>query len=292
MPTTRLAVAVVAIAAPIAASGQDVLITTADGRGADAHIARWSPDSNFGGDTALRVKNAATFPPDFDRKAYLRFDVADRPDGFRGLRLTIDDQDGGTPVSGPQVFRVYALRDVAEGVTGDRAPGSGGWAEGTGSEPDGGTMDGIVWNDAPANDTASGSGMTADAVLVARFEFEGVGTPGARVLVSSVELEAALDADTNGLLTLVVTRETFDANPDGYVHNFSSREHLTFEPPALVFNTCLADLDGDGALTIFDFLEFQNLFDAGDPSADFDGDGALTLFDFLAFQNAFDAGCP
>ncbi|UYV12253.1 MAG: hypothetical protein NCW75_13260 [Phycisphaera sp.] len=63
-----------------------------------------------------------------------------------------------------------------------------------------------------------------------------------------------------------------------------------------VFNddptTCRADLDGDGALTIFDFLEFQNLFDSGDPEADFDGDGELTLFDFLAFQNEFDAGCP
>jgi len=55
---------------------------------------------------------------------------------------------------------------------------------------------------------------------------------------------------------------------------------------------CPADLDGDGGLTIFDFLTFQNLFDAGDPKADFDGDGELTLFDFLAFQNAFDAGCP
>ncbi|MEQ8844000.1 MAG: GC-type dockerin domain-anchored protein [Phycisphaerales bacterium] len=55
---------------------------------------------------------------------------------------------------------------------------------------------------------------------------------------------------------------------------------------------CLVDLDGDGALTIFDFLAFQNLFDAGDAIADFDGDGELTIFDFLAFQNAFDAGCP
>ncbi|MEO1008888.1 MAG: GC-type dockerin domain-anchored protein [Planctomycetota bacterium] len=55
---------------------------------------------------------------------------------------------------------------------------------------------------------------------------------------------------------------------------------------------CPADLDGDGELTLFDFLAFQNLFDAGDPAADFDGDGSLTLFDFLAFQNAFDAGCP
>ena len=54
---------------------------------------------------------------------------------------------------------------------------------------------------------------------------------------------------------------------------------------------CRADLDGDGRLTIFDFLAFQNLFDAGDPIADFDGDGSLTIFDFLAFQNEFDAGC-
>jgi hypothetical protein len=54
---------------------------------------------------------------------------------------------------------------------------------------------------------------------------------------------------------------------------------------------CRADLDGDGSLTIFDFLTFQNLFDAGDPTADFDGDGALTIFDFLTFQNEFDAGC-
>ncbi|MEQ9096932.1 MAG: GC-type dockerin domain-anchored protein [Phycisphaerales bacterium] len=54
---------------------------------------------------------------------------------------------------------------------------------------------------------------------------------------------------------------------------------------------CRADLDGDGQLTIFDFLAFQNLFDAGDPIADFDGDGQLTIFDFLAFQNEFDQGC-
>ncbi|MFI4882067.1 MAG: GC-type dockerin domain-anchored protein, partial [Phycisphaerales bacterium JB064] len=47
----------------------------------------------------------------------------------------------------------------------------------------------------------------------------------------------------------------------------------------------------DGALTIFDFLLFFNLFDDGDTQADFDGDGELTIFDFLAFQTAFDAGC-
>ena len=59
----------------------------------------------------------------------------------------------------------------------------------------------------------------------------------------------------------------------------------------LIGEPCRADMDGDGSLTIFDFLEFQNSFDAGDASADFDGDGSLTIFDFLSFQNEFDAGC-
>ena len=55
--------------------------------------------------------------------------------------------------------------------------------------------------------------------------------------------------------------------------------------------SCVADFDGDGELTLFDFLAFQNAFSVGDPSADIDGDGELTLFDFLAFQNAFALGC-
>ncbi|MFI4916806.1 MAG: GC-type dockerin domain-anchored protein [Phycisphaerales bacterium JB060] len=59
----------------------------------------------------------------------------------------------------------------------------------------------------------------------------------------------------------------------------------------LTCTDCPPDLDADGALTIYDFLMFANLFDAGDMQADFDGDGELTIFDFLAFQDAFDAGC-
>ena len=54
---------------------------------------------------------------------------------------------------------------------------------------------------------------------------------------------------------------------------------------------CKPDFDGDGALTIFDFLAFQTAFGTGDMAADFDGDGQLTIFDFLAFQTAFALGC-
>ncbi|MFG0283092.1 MAG: hypothetical protein ACF8R7_01600 [Phycisphaerales bacterium JB039] len=55
---------------------------------------------------------------------------------------------------------------------------------------------------------------------------------------------------------------------------------------------CAADCDGDGELTFFDFLCFQNLFAFGDTRADCDRDASLTFFDFLCFQNAFAAGCP
>lgn len=66
----------------------------------------------------------------------------------------------------------------------------------------------------------------------------------------------------------------------------------TLAATAMATPECPVDIDGDGELTLFDFLGFQNLFDAGDLAADFDGDGDLTLFDFLAFQNEFDQGCP
>ena len=55
---------------------------------------------------------------------------------------------------------------------------------------------------------------------------------------------------------------------------------------------CPADIDGSGDLSVFDFIEFQNAWQAGQANADYDGDGELTVFDFLAFQNAFEQGCP
>lgn len=64
--------------------------------------------------------------------------------------------------------------------------------------------------------------------------------------------------------------------------------------PRLLEQSNSPDLSGDGRLDILDFLEFQNLFAAGDPLADFDrstGRGVLDVFDFLEFQNRFENGC-
>jgi hypothetical protein len=55
--------------------------------------------------------------------------------------------------------------------------------------------------------------------------------------------------------------------------------------------SCPADLDGDGDLTVFDFLEFQNLFNLRDVRADVFYDGRFDVFDFLEFFNQFEIGC-
>jgi hypothetical protein len=60
---------------------------------------------------------------------------------------------------------------------------------------------------------------------------------------------------------------------------------------AEVANSCYADLNGDAAIDLFDFLAFTNLFNAQDPDADCDQSGAFDLFDFLCYTNAFNEGC-
>jgi glucose/arabinose dehydrogenase len=54
---------------------------------------------------------------------------------------------------------------------------------------------------------------------------------------------------------------------------------------------CAADFDEDGALTILDFIAFQQAFTNAHPSADCDKNGTLNILDFVCFQTTFQAGC-
>ncbi len=100
--------------------------------------------------------------------------------------------------------------------------------------------------------------------------------------LSSRRVRALGDVNGDGAPDLLIPAPLEDIGPVGQ----QGRLYVLFGRRT----PCPPDLDGE--LTIFDFLEFGNLFGLMDPIADFDGDGRLTLFDFLAFQNAFDAGCP
>jgi len=54
---------------------------------------------------------------------------------------------------------------------------------------------------------------------------------------------------------------------------------------------CAADVNGDGQLTILDFIVFQGLFEEGLDEADCNDDGDLSILDFLCYQQLFVAGC-
>jgi len=64
---------------------------------------------------------------------------------------------------------------------------------------------------------------------------------------------------------------------------------VAYDDPALA---CGADLNGDGALDILDFIAFQSAFQAADAGADCDANGELNVLDFVCFQALFQAGCP
>jgi len=57
-------------------------------------------------------------------------------------------------------------------------------------------------------------------------------------------------------------------------------------------NDCPADCNGDGGLSVLDFICFQGLFIAGDPGANCNGDADINILDFVCYQSEFAAGCP
>lgn len=57
------------------------------------------------------------------------------------------------------------------------------------------------------------------------------------------------------------------------------------------FVTCVADMNGDGVLSILDFVAFQSAFLDGSMDADCNGDGILNVLDFVCFQDEFVTGC-
>ncbi len=54
---------------------------------------------------------------------------------------------------------------------------------------------------------------------------------------------------------------------------------------------CRADINGDGVVDFFDYLDFVASFAAGEADADFNQDNVVDLFDYLDFVNRFAGGC-
>jgi len=262
----------------VSAAGDCVTVRTSDGQGADAYIGNYAPDGNFGGHPFVMVKNAAQ---SLYRKGYFRFDLREleqKPLSIAAFRPMVSSHIEGAPVFGPQVFHVWGLRDVAQGVVDDADPAEGGWIEGDGTEgaP---AATGIAWATAPANDQSSGFLLTSDAELLGEFVLLGNSTPGTEVFFASESLDAMLLEDTNGLITLMVTRVTEDPNQGGFIHTFWADEGsgVDGEPRLVLTVPSSADLNGDLIVDAADLALLLGSWGAcpRDCAADMDQDGAV-----------------
>jgi hypothetical protein len=63
------------------------------------------------------------------------------------------------------------------------------------------------------------------------------------------------------------------------------------EVPDECENLCPADINGDGALNVLDFVAFQLAWQDHDPSADCNDDGSFDITDFVCYQVLYQAGC-
>ena len=248
----------------------------------------WTPD---GGAELLPVLLGAEYSAVYDVNSdgSVMVGSSDR----RPVRWT----DGGATVQpieiAPDFSRATAFGVSADGstVVGNASGGSGSrafrWTQSTGMV-DLGTLPGLAWSFATA---VSGDGR---AVVGAGSTFPGPETAMVWTEpLGMVDLRLYL-MDQGVDVSRWFLERASDITPDG--STITGWGEFDGVRTAFVITGlklgCSADFDGDGSLTIFDFLAFQNAFDAGDAIADFDGDGSLTILDFLAFQNAFDAGCP
>lgn len=92
---------------------------------------------------------------------------------------------------------------------------------------------------------------------------------------SSVSLLISADALGTGDLRVVL---------DG-----TERSVELMPAPTVRVVASIADIDGDGAATVFDVLAYLALFSADDPAANLDGDEDLDIDDVLLFLEAFEA---
>lgn len=112
-----------------------------------------------------------------------------------------------------------------------------------------------IWTAMPVTSTALAAGQSIDVPL-------------------SVQANAPIAAASPFIIS---ARSLFDGG---------TRSWLTASATAF----CPADVNRDGIVDFFDYLDFVAEFSASTPAADFNSDGTIDFFDYLDFVAAFSAG--
>lgn len=194
---------------------KQIVISTADGNGGHASIINTHADTHLY-PNLLQAKHS--IDSRYLRKFYLKFDLTNlsKKDFLKvDLKLSQVRSPFGMASFVPDCeFLVYALNEEALEL----------WDPAS-----------ISWDNAPANQTNSGSLMHKEqakiigAFSVPRGQQEGI------CYLKSPALAELIKSDTNGTLTLVVTRKTKESHFGGLVHSFASNTTQTAAPPQLIF---------------------------------------------------------
>lgn len=218
--TTAFAVSAVAIICLLAMTAPaSAAIVTAQ---ADAYIKGYEPSKNFGSEDLVAGKYDPRTTSNFNRKAYIRFDVTSLPTGSDeyvfGLNV-VDSELGTVEATRVYEFEVYGLND---GVAGEN------WLE-----------DEITWNNAPANALANDEYnlFTSDATSLGKFYItgNGIGTAIRFSSLSNPAMATFIEADTDNQVTFMIARNTPAAGYN-YIHAFASKENTTVGGPTLEAN--------------------------------------------------------
>jgi hypothetical protein len=87
-----------------------------------------------------------------------------------------------------------------------------------------------------------------------------------------------------GGVTGAFNNNVFTVHPSG-------RGHIVYTDTTVSFRYLAADINANGVIDFFDYLDFVAALDSGDQLADFNHDGFPDFFDYLDFAERFDSGC-
>ena len=237
---------------------------------ADAFVLRAQPNTNFGSEPFLALKNAAFCSgsnADWDRKTYLRFST-ERLNTNQSSRFVLTlkgtEGEGGTSNLADDIeFSVFGLTDEDPGEF---------WSETN-----------ISWNVAPQNNTQSGTDLLSNTQALGSFFLNGTGVRET-IDFSSPKLDSFILQDSNNSITLIIVREFFDPAGDGYWHAFGSRESGLM-PLLRGIDGLVGDINCDGSVDLLDVAPFVEALANGnyDRKADANSDGNLNLIDIAPF---------
>lgn len=189
-----------------------VLITTAQGLGKDAFVQSREIPADRNSETLLLVKRPIETMKDWERRAYLGFDLT----SLRGetiqraeLSLTFASTGFGYAYLTPDAtFVVYGIIERQE------------WDERD-----------ISWDNAPAMWDIESPAPNSVTLLGSFVVPQGV--QSANYTISTDMLRNFLNRNIDQVASLVVLRETMGLGTSDLVHGIASRRHPTLSPPTL-----------------------------------------------------------